>query len=283
MARTIDLTGRTALVTGGTRNIGRGIALALAQAGADVAVIGRVDRAMLDETIDLLRAAGAKAHGLLVDVGDWDALKAALAEVESALGVADIVVNNVGVRPQMVLEEVTAEEWDRVLRVNVRSGFQCVQWALPHMMQQRWGRIVNVSGQDALAGSYGRVATTTSKGALMGLTASLAPMCAAAGVTVNTLVPGTIDTERHTREWYPNTDELLRQAAARTLLGRLGRIEEVADIALFLASDMASFSTGQTVSAGGGFPLMRRPEMEDSLGLTQLRESVDRIDHPAHG
>jgi 3-oxoacyl-[acyl-carrier protein] reductase len=273
MARTIDLAGHTALVTGDTRNIGQGIALALAQAGADVAVIGRSDQTKLDETLTLLEAEGVNAHGQLVDVADWDALRAGLAQIEAVLGMADIVVNNVAVRPQMVLEEVTAEDWDQVFRINVRAGFQTVQWALPHMMRRRWGRVINVSGQDALAGSYGRLATTTSKGAVIGFTAALAPTAAAAGVIVNTLVPGTIDTHRHTTEWYPNTEELLRQAGSRTLVGRLGRIDEVANVALFLASDLASFYTGQTVSVGGGFPLQRRKEMEDALGLTELRQA----------
>jgi NAD(P)-dependent dehydrogenase (short-subunit alcohol dehydrogenase family) len=262
----IDLSGRTALVTGGTRNIGRAIATTLGRAGATVCVIGSSDQVRLAETLDELRGLGVRAHGELVDVGGWDDLRAALERVEAAVGVADIVVNNVGIRPPVPLAEVTEDRWDRIFAVNVRAGFQCVQWALPHMIEQRWGRIVNVSGMDAVAGSYGRVPVTTSKSAAFGLTASVAPGCARHAVTVNTLVPGTIDTERHTPEWYPGVEQQHRGAAERSLIGRLGSVEEVAGVALFLASDLASYVTGQSLYVGGGFPLARRPEMEEIFG-----------------
>ena len=264
---TIDLSGRTALVTGGSRNIGRSIALAFAKAGADVAVMARKDTQLLEGVVGEIQALGRKGHGVLADAGDWDSMVAALADVEAALGTCDILVNNAAIRPQMKLESVTAEDWDRVLNVNVRASFQCIQWALPHMRAAGWGRIINVSGQDAFSGSYGRIATTTSKGAVMGLTASVAPMCGPDGVTVNTLVPGMIDTHRHTPEWYPDHDNIKAQMVQRNVSGRLGRVEDVAGVALFLASDLSAFVTGQTVLCTGGYPLIRKPEMEEALGL----------------
>lgn len=263
----IDLTGHTALVTGGTRNIGRAIAVLLARAGATVAVIGRKDQAGLDATLEEIRAVGATATGVLVDVGDWDALAAALEQIGDAVGTCDILVNNVGVRPPVPLADLTAADWDTVLGVNVRAGFQCIQWALPHMMARGWGRIVNVSGLDAVAGSYGRIHVTTSKGAVLGLTAAVAPGCARHGVTVNTLIPGTTDTERHTPGWYPDLERQQQSAESRTIIGRPAEIDEIASVALFLASPLSGYLTGQSFFAGGGFPLVRRPEREAAFAI----------------
>lgn len=262
----IDLSGHTALVTGGTRNIGRAIALAFGRAGATVCVLGSSDRSQLEATLDQLHDTGSPAYGALADAGDWTALRTALDELAGVAGVADIVVNNVGIRPPMPLAEITEQTWERIFSVNVRAAFQCVQWSMPHMIEGRWGRVVNVSGMDAVAGSYGRIPVTTSKSAAFGLTAAVAPGCARFGVTVNTLVPGTIDTTRHTPEWYPGMEQQHQGAAGRSLMGRLGQVDEVAGVALFLASDLASYVTGQSLYVGGGFPLTRRPEMEEIFG-----------------
>lgn len=267
MAVEIDLSGRTALVTGGTRNIGRAIAIMLARAGASVAVLGHRDPAALAGTLSEIRDTGVRAAGELVDVGNWTALRDALGRIDDELGACDIVVNNVGIRPPVSLADLTAENWDTVLHVNVRAAFQCVQWALPRMMGRGWGRIINVSGLDAVAGSYGRIHVTTSKGALLGLTAAVAPGCARYGVTVNTLVPGTTTTQRHTPEWYPDLDRQLQSAESRTLIGRPAEIAEIANVALFLASPMASYLTGQSLHVGGGFPLVRRPEREAAFAI----------------
>jgi 3-oxoacyl-[acyl-carrier protein] reductase len=263
----IDLTGHTALVTGGTRNIGRAIAVLLARAGATIAIIGRHDQGALDETLEEIRALGGRAMGILVDVSDWDALAAALGRIDEAVGTCDIVVNNVGIRPPVPLADLTAADWDAVLGVNVRAAFQTIQWALPHMMARNWGRVVNVSGLDAVAGSYGRIHVTTSKGAVLGLTAAVAPGCARHGVTVNTLVPGATDTERHTPEWYADLDKQAQTADGRTIVGRLAQIDEIASVALFLASPLASYVTGQSLYVGGGYPLVRRPEREAAYAI----------------
>jgi 3-oxoacyl-[acyl-carrier protein] reductase len=267
MSVPIDLTGHTALVSGGTRNIGRTIATQLAHAGANVAVIGHRDREALDDTVAALRETGAKAAGALVDVADWAALGEAHQDLESELGRFDIVVNNVGIRPPVPLADVTAENWDRVFSVNVRAAFRCIQLTLPMMMAGGWGRIVNISGLDAVAGSYGRIHVTASKGALLGLTAAVAPGCARHGVTVNSLVPGTTRTHRHTPEWYPDLTVQEQSAESRILIGRPAEVAEIANVALFLVSPLASYLTGQTVYAGGGFPLVRRAEREAAFPI----------------
>jgi 3-oxoacyl-[acyl-carrier protein] reductase len=258
----LRLDGRVALVTGGTRNIGAGTAAALSRAGASVAVLGRADKRQLDETLKRLRETGP-AFGALVDLADPQAVMSVVDEIEDDLGPVDILVNNAGVRPRAALTDISVEAWDGVIAVNMRAPFLFAQRVVPGMMDRRWGRIINVSGLDALAGSHDRVHVTSSKGGLFGLTAALAPACALRGITVNTVVPGAIDTHRHTPEWYPDLDAFYRASEKRIAMGRLGTIEEVADTILFLVSDMASYTTGQTITVAGGFPLVRRPEMEE--------------------
>ena len=260
---TINLSGRTAFVSGASRNIGRAVALAFARAGARVAIVAHRNRERLEEVAGEIQALGGEAHLEFADAGDWSEWNRALNRIDAALGPPDIVVNNVGIRPAMAIEDVAQGDWDRVLAVNLRSAFQVIQWAAPGMAERGWGRVVNVSGQDALAGSYHRVPVTSSKGGLIGLTAAVAPFYAPAGVTVNTVVPGFIDTERHTPAWYPDTERLFERALSRVPAKRQGRPEEVADCVLFLCSDMATFITGQTVNVTGGFPLQRRVEWED--------------------
>jgi 3-oxoacyl-[acyl-carrier protein] reductase len=258
-----DLTGKVALVTGGSRNIGQATALALARAGASVGFVGRSSHEALGETLELLSAHGP-AHGVLADVTVPAAVTASVDEIENALGgPVQIMVNNVGIRPRVPLREITVDDWDEVFAVNLRAAFLYIQRTLYPMMEHGWGRIINVSGLDAVSGSIDRVHVTTSKSGLIGLTASVALEAAMGGVTVNTVVPGTIRTERHTPGWYPAMDRFEEASKNRAPLMRLGEKEEVADLIAFLASDLASFITGQTMNVAGGYPLMRRTELED--------------------
>ena len=254
----MDLSGRTALVSGGTRNIGRQVAELLAGAGADVGVIGRSDEDARAATVAAIEERGRRGVGVLVDVADPTGVAAATDAVEEALGAVDIFVNAAAVRPTGRLEDITVEEWDAVMAVNVRAAFLFGQRLLPGMKERGYGRIITFGGLSMLWGKPNRAHVTASKAGLMGLTLALAAECAADGVTVNAIVPGVIDTERANAEWYPDLEEFYERRLSRIPMARLGRPGELASVALFLASDMSSYMTGQTLYVtGGGHPMVR--------------------------
>lgn len=254
----VDLSGRVALVTGGTRNIGREMAELFATCGAAVAVVGRSDEQALKDTVGSLEALGGPAFGTLADIGRVEEVHRAVDETVHALGPVDILVNNAAVRPHGALEELSVEDWDAVMDINLRAPFLFAQRTLPGMRERRYGRIVNVGGLSALWGKTNRAHVTASKAGVMGLTIALAAESALDNVTVNCIVPGVIDTERHTPEWYPDLDDFYQRRLSRIPMGRLGRPDEVAGVCLFLVSELSSYMTGQTLFvAGGSHPMVR--------------------------
>jgi NAD(P)-dependent dehydrogenase (short-subunit alcohol dehydrogenase family) len=256
--RIIDLGGRRALVTGASRNIGLHVATALAEAGATGALIAQNEEKVQAAARELPSDPG-EWQGYSVDLGCPKAISVAIREIQSSVGPIDILVNVAGVRPFERLSEISVEAWDHVYSVNVRAPFLLAQGFLPRMMEQGWGRIVNVSGLDAFWGKTNRAHVSSSKAALDGLSRCLAAESAEFGVTVNTLVPGVIDTVREPIDWWPNLDEFYASRLERIPMKRLGLASEVADVCLFLASDLSSYMTGQTVFvSGGAFPLVRR-------------------------
>jgi 3-oxoacyl-[acyl-carrier protein] reductase len=253
----LGLEGRRALVTGGTRNIGRAIAEGLADAGADVAVLGGRDEDALADTLAELSRRPVKAVGAIQPLDDVPGVLRTAQRFAEELGGIDILVNNAAIRPHAPLETITVEEWDKVIAVNLRAPFLLAQALLPQMKERRFGRILNFSGMDAYWGRHSRAHVTSSKGGIVGLSRALASECCRDGVTVNTIVPGSIDTERHTPQWYPNAEERWQRRRDRIPMGRLGEIREVADVALFLASPRASYLTGhEFFVSGGGHPLV---------------------------
>ena len=257
----MGIEGRVALVTGGSRNIGRHAAIALARCGVKVGIVARTDSDLLTSAVKECDAT-APAYGVAADIADPDELNRAVDEIEARLGPPDILINNAGIRPRLPIEEVTLEGWQAVIDANLRAPFLLVQRLMGGMVERRWGRIVNVSGIDALNGSIDRVPVTISKGGLLGLTAAITPQVAKYGVTVNTVVPGAIDTDRHTPEWYPDASTFHASNVNRHPMARWGTSDEVANVILFLCSNLASYMTGQTVIASGGFPFDRRKESE---------------------
>lgn len=254
----IDLTGQVALISGGTRNIGREIAVLFASLGASVGVIGSTDEQALEETVAEVEGAGGAAFGLLADIAQPAEVKRAATAVADALGPVDILVNNAAIRPHGPLEEISLEEWDRVMNVNLRAPFLFSQQILPGMRTREHGRIVNVAGLSMLWGKPNRAHVSASKSGIMGLTIGLASECAEHGVTVNCIVPGVVDTERATPEWYGDLDAFYERRVSRIPMARLGRPEEVASVALFLVSDLASYLTGQAIYVtGGAYPMVR--------------------------
>ena len=241
---TIDLTGKTAFVTGSTRGIGLAIARAYHAAGAKVAIVGR-DAARAQAVASEL---GERATGVGCDVAIAQQVDAALAAAEAALGPVDILVNNAGLTRDNILLRLSEDDWDAVLDANLKGAFHTTRTAIKGMMKRRSGRIINVTSVVGLSGNKGQANYAASKAGLIGFTKSVAKEYAGRGILANCIAPGYIETDMTSG---------LPEAAKATLLqgialGRLGRPEDVAGAALFLASDLAAYVTGQVLVVDGG-------------------------------
>jgi 3-oxoacyl-[acyl-carrier protein] reductase len=243
----MSLAGKVALVTGSGRNIGRATALELARLGADVVVNSRVNRKEAESVAEEARALGVKAIVLLADVGDQAQVERMVEQAISEFGHIDILVNNVGLRRATPFTRMTTQEWREVLAVNLDGPFYCCKAVVPGMIASGGGRIINVSGLNAFKGRADWAHVCASKMGALGLTRALAVELAPYGILVNHIVPGAFDTIRE-RDEQPS----VTQRAAGIPLGRLGLPEEVARVCAFLASDDASYITGQTIHVNGG-------------------------------
>ncbi len=243
-----DLTGKVALVTGGSRGIGRAISVALAQAGAFVLVNYRSNAEAAEDTLKLVRHAGGEGALLQFDVADPKAVDEAIASARDEHGGIDILVNNAGVSIDQLLLRVSPEHLEQTWATNVNGAVFCAKACIKGMMRKRSGRVINLSSVVAETGNPGQVVYSASKAAVLGVTRTLALEYASRGITVNAIAPGFIDTDM--------TAALPEAAIAgileRTPLGRVGTPEEVAAAAVFLASDEASYITGQVVRVNGG-------------------------------
>jgi 3-oxoacyl-[acyl-carrier protein] reductase len=244
MTIAIDLTGRTAFVTGSTRGIGRCIAETLHAAGARVAVVGR----SADTAATVAATIGDRARGFGCDVTDRASLRAAIAAAEAALAPIDILVNNAGVTRDNLLIRLSDADWDDVLAANLSAAFVATQSVIKGMMKRRFGRIINVTSVVGITGNKGQANYAASKAGLIGFTKSVAKEYAARGVLANCVAPGFIDTEM-TGALPEDTRTALLEAIP---LGRLGAPADVAGTVLFLASDLAAYVTGQTLVVDGG-------------------------------
>ena len=237
-----DLTSRVALVTGGSRGIGRAVALALAEAGADVAVNYRQQAQAADEVVGAVRAAGRRAIAVCADVSAGQAVAAMTQTIERDLGGIDILVNNAGIAIIRGVDDLTEADFDLTLAVNLKSAFLCTQAVLPRMRAQRWGRIVNISSGAARgAGGIG-VHYNASKAGMEGLTRGYAARLVKQGITVNAVAPSLIDTDM----MHARRDDY----TARIPLGRMGTAKEVAQAVLMVIGN--EYMTGQTVQLNGG-------------------------------
>ena len=240
----IDLSGRAALVTGGTRGIGREIAATLARCGARVAVAAR-DQARAEEAA---RAIGNGACGFATDVANTGEVTRLVEEVEQAFGALDILVNNAGVTRDNVLFRLKDDDWDAVLDTNLRGPFAAIRAAARGMMKRRWGRIINITSVVGLTGNKGQANYAASKAGLIGLTKSVAKELASRNVLANAIAPGFIETDMTAAM----TPEAQRELAAQIPLGRLGAPGDIAALAAFLASEHAAYITGQVFVVDGG-------------------------------
>jgi 3-oxoacyl-[acyl-carrier protein] reductase len=243
-----ELTGRVALVTGGSRGIGRAISIALARAGAFVVVNYRGNEAAANETLAEIERAGGKATAMGFDVADATAVDEAVSAVVERHGSLDILVNNAGLAVDQLLLRVKPEEIERTFSTNVSGAIYCAKAAIRPMMRKKHGRIIQLSSVVAQSGNAGQVVYGASKAALIGMTKTLAREYASRGITVNTVAPGFIETDMTADLPQTARDGILTQTPA----GRIGRPEEVAAAVLFLASDEASYVTGQTLGVNGG-------------------------------
>lgn len=239
-----ELAGRVALVTGASRNIGRAIALELADAGAAVVVNARQARASAEAVVQEIESAGGKATAILADVTDEAAVAAMIDEAVGRFGRLDIVVNNAAIRPAQKIEEMTLADFRAVVGLILEAPFLCARAALPHLKRSDAATIVSIGGMTGHVGGGDRAHVVAGKAGLVGLTKAFARELADFGITANCVVPGLIDTAR---DVVPST-----HAAQPSLLGRLGRTDEIAAMVRFLAGPAARFITGQAIHVNGG-------------------------------
>jgi len=243
-----NLAGRVALVTGGSRGIGRATCLALAARGAAVAVLCRNRLEQAAEVVEQIQAGGERALAIQADALDSDAIKRSVGEAVSRLGCVDILVNNLGEMGSGLVADLKDDEWNQSMAVNLGSAFRYARECIPAMKERRWGRIINLSSQAAYTGSSNHAHYAAAKAGLLGLTFSLAKELGAWGITVNVVAPGRILTDMLLDGMAGREEEWIRQ----TPLQRFGRPEEVAVPIAFLASEDASYITGAVLNVSGG-------------------------------
>jgi 3-oxoacyl-[acyl-carrier protein] reductase len=270
----IDLSGRVALVTGGSRGLGRADALTLARAGADVVVADLLVESQLseetdrygalatvarqqglvhtEETVRDIEGMGRRAFAVRCDVTNRDEVDAAVARAVAELGSVDILVNNAGTLDHAAqFQHQSPELWERDLRVNLTGAFNCAQAVWPHMRERRWGRVVNMASVAGTLGGFGQASYSTTKAGLLGLTRTLAMEGARYGITCNAIVPGVISTEAFNMA----NSEMNERIVNRTALKRPGEPQEIANAIAFLCSDLAAYITGIELNVSGGVEL----------------------------
>lgn len=239
---------RTAVVTGGSRGIGKAISRELASSGARVVLTFREDAARAEETVAEISHAGGEAVAMAVDVRDVEGVRALADRVERDFGGADILVNNAGVIRDSLFTFMKEEDWDYVLDIDLKGAFRITKAFVRGMLHKRWGRIVNIVSVSGISGHVGQTNYSAAKGGLIAMTRALAQELATRGITVNAVAPGLVDTEiiAHLKP------EARQEFVRRIPMARFGAPEEIASVVGFLASDRATYVTGQVWRVDGG-------------------------------
>lgn len=243
-----NLAGQVALVTGGSRGIGRAISERLAALGARIAVNYASNSSAADDVVGALQSSGAEGKAYGFDVGDPDAVDASVKQIIADFGGIDILVNNAGVADDGLLVRTSPEQWQRTISINLSGSFFCAKAVAKSMMKARRGRIINISSVIGEMGNAGQAAYGASKAGVLGLTKSLARELGSRNITVNAVTPGYIQTDMTSGMSEEQNDALLQQIVLR----RLGEAEDVARLVAFLASSEASYITGQVIGVNGG-------------------------------
>lgn len=243
------LDGKVALVTGSGQNIGRAIALRLAETGAAVVVNGARNRDAVDETVRLVKEAGGRAHGIMCDVSDPDAVGRMVAEAVDTFGSVDIAVSNVGRRLHKPFSEIKISDWDESIRINLSASFYLAHHVVPLMREKGWGRLIHVSGYDGFTGHLiNRAYNIAAKSGMHGFSKAIGKELGPYGITANTLVPGAIDTDRDWSQYPGTVIEDVRQSIP---VRRWGSVDDLAYGAVYLCTT-GSFLNGQALHLNGG-------------------------------
>ena len=249
---TLSLENKVALVTGGSRGIGRAIALELAARGAAVVVNYNKSPESAEEVVKQIQATGGRAAAFQADVSDFKQAEALVKFAIETFGDLSILVNNAGITRDQLIMMMPEADWDAVINTNLKSTFNCSKAAVKHMMRKRVGRIINIASVAGQMGNPGQTNYSASKGGQIAFTKALAREIAARNITVNAIAPGFVDTEI----LDAMTPEVLEAALKMVPLGRKGKPEEIAYAAAFLASDQAAYITGQVLGVDGGMAMM---------------------------
>jgi len=244
----LDFAGKTVLVTGSTRGIGRAIAEEFAKHGANVVVSGTVEDKAVEVAKELVEKYNVKTLGVGMDVSDPQSVENAFKRINETFGGVDILVNNAGITRDTLFLRMKLEDWQKVLDINLTGAFLVTKQVVRYMTKKRWGRIINISSVVGFTGNVGQVNYSTTKAGLIGFTKSLAKELAPRNVLVNAVAPGFIETDMT----ETLKEEIKEEYKKQIPLGRFGKPEEVARVVLFLASPMADYITGETIHVNGG-------------------------------